>query len=236
MSFAWQLIAPPADALADAVQLLLQLRAQPCLRSETARHGVLIPPGRQPLDLADSTAILRALPLPDTARPDPREEIAARLVRALHRLEDLDPNAFPADLDLVIYALRQELRPLDALAPDHQTALSGTAQPQADSLALLAPLLWRLGLLDRHFHLFLLAGLPRLAALHQSLIAEPLIAAICNTSRAQLFLGGLKRGHPDRPGPTDWSRALGPEGREKSLPAPGQRRKNPSIGSGGHIR
>ncbi len=238
MTNVWQLSAALTDPLADAVQLLLQVRALPVARREADHPGQLIPPGGPSLALDDSAAILNALPAQDApgsdAPPDTRLRIAAGVIRALKRLDELDPNAFPADLDLVIYALRQELRPLDALAAGAVAAQSGS-EPR-DTALLLAPLLWRLGLLDRHFHLFLLSGLPGLAALHVRLLTQPPVAAFFDADKARRFLAGLKRSHPDRPGPTDWSRALGAGGQEKSLLSSGQRRKFPSIGSNGHIR
>ncbi|SED21078.1 hypothetical protein [Rhodobacter sp. 24-YEA-8] len=224
MSKPWRLIAPADHVLADAVQLVLRARQLPVLRDECGPLPALFAPDADPVPLHDGAALLAALPdMPGTALP-----VLGAVQSAQARLAAIDPAAFPADLDLTIYALRQELRALEPLAP--QTA------PESAAGLIMAPLLWRVGLYDFHFGLFLLSGLPGLTALRAQQRVNPRIAGLLNAGGALRVL--------QRPGqltgatapPTDWSRALGPEGREKSLLPKAQRRKDPSIGSGGHIR
>ncbi|NPD16039.1 hypothetical protein HOY34_12600 [Xinfangfangia sp. D13-10-4-6] len=253
----WQLLAPEGSAWADTVQLMLAARSWPFRRlpSESRdpgaypappQGGALIPPGiyspdAGPIAFADGAETLTAITRASggaAAAGDPANLQLVQLTEAaLARLEHLDPGAFPADLDLAIFALRQALHPLEALAtarPATRTALAD-ALPD-DSACILAPLLWRLGLYDRHLNLFLLSGLPGLSALRTRLLQQPLIAALFHPGAELDWLRRFRAAHHSPRTATDWSRALGPEGREKSLPHKAQRRKDPSIGSADHIR
>ncbi|WP_112313022.1 hypothetical protein [Pseudogemmobacter bohemicus] len=227
MTGPWHLNAPSDHATADAVQLLLRRRGLPVERGSAGPLSVLVPPGQLPVALQDGAALTHAVP------GNGAENLAAftAAIAALDHLSVLDPSAFPARLDLTIYALRQHLRPLEALAaPDC---------PESDASLIMAPLLWRIALLDRHFALFLLSGLPGLAALQEAQAGLPQIASLLHPGAALHFLHHVGRHTGRKPSgspETDWSRALGPEGREKSLFPRGQRRKDPSIGSGDHIR
>lgn len=186
------------------------------------------PPGGAGRLLSDMAAMLRAIRGPGPGAGGEADRQAMRTgLRAMDRLDRLTSAASPADLDLEICLLRQELRKLTDLPP------AGPAAPPCDRDILLLPLLWRLTVLDRHFGLYLLSGLENLGAHARTLAAQKALAPFTDAAAARRYVARVARRSalltPGAP-PADWSRALGPAGREKTLLPQGRIMKVSSIG------
>lgn len=142
----------------------------------------------------------------------------------------------PRDLDLAVYRLRDRLRAIaDGLEPVRPT------QPfPLTNLALaLAPLLWRLQVIDRNFGAMLGLGLPRLPEVADSLLVNPVVATVLDGAAAARLVARLQGGNMAL-GRIEtsalWDRAfVAARAKNKLLPA-GQRTKVPSIGRPAALR
>ncbi len=232
------LAAPEGHPLAQAVAISLAVRG-------TSLERV---PLRQPVDLADDTALrltcrraaqpqvvlrdpLAMLDLTEDLHPDqplhPRDPVrraehreGLALVRTVFPVLDQVCNAkAPRELDLAIHLLRSRLTRIETLLASAQ-ATSGSGFSLLDTL--LAPLLWRLKALDEVFDSFLLIGFGRLDARAGWLLARPEVRGeLPAARRLDLPRQAWERGAlvARRDEQPDWSAALGPEAAEP-VPVP----------------
>ena len=226
----WHLFAPEGHAGAELIAAIYHWRGVGLHRHVAPQDSgfALQPPGAGAPALRDAGTSLRALP--GGLEPG-AETLCALSLSALERLEALIPARFPADLDLKVFALRQELTRLQRIVQQNTDFAAESLHQIA-----LAPLLWRLGLVDESLGLFLLTGFDSLSALRARLLSEPVFAARYTAQarhRYQLWLQSLRGAAVDQ---TDWERALGPGGREKTLLSGIVKTEIPSIGSGPRFR
>lgn len=153
--------------------------------------------------------------------PPGRGGILPRLVMALDLLAAIDPAAFPAALDLQIFAFRQAMHRIAAVDP------AAFVPPEA---CLLAVLIWQAGRVDAQSGLFLRSGFATLSDRVQPVLDDP-----CHAALLARLSPRLDRRRPQAPG-VDWSRALGPAGQEKTLLPRVQKSKIHSIGSTSALR
>lgn len=152
--------------------------------------------------------------------PDQRalhRELIAATLRAEARLAVLVTARNHRDLDLAHHFLHQTLRPLER----GMEAATAPARPRLCNLdVVLAPLLWRITVLDAACGTYLAAQIPRLAAFAQDLLRQPPVAALLDEGAAEALVAALRRSRAALCADTvDWSRALGAGGRETAKPS-----------------
>lgn len=182
--------------------------------------------------LGDSIAMLEAIEDLHPDRPlhprDPlqrarhRELILAALT-AQDRLETTLRARTPDDLDLAQYFLGETIAVIEAgVEPPPAEPASTPTTPTATKTAALhhplsnldvalAPLLWRILVLDRGLQTHLGTAFPRSLARGRWLMQQPEVAALLDNRAAQEFLARVQRsGAALSQSPPDWSAALGP--------------------------
>lgn len=252
----FHIAAPPDCAVAQRIELALSLRGVTLEMTTLRPHNGVAGQGRLTyrapaqatgqafakgsLVLHDSVAMLE---LVEDLFPDHPLHPADPVLRAHHRdligrilvahqsLAAVTSAQDPRDLDLAIYRLRDLLCPLDeALELPRQDRPQG---PLSNLSIALAPLLWRLRVIDQHFQAKLGAGLPRLRAQAEVLLAHPAIAAVLDQAAAARLVARLTDSGPALAGQSLsdlWDRAFVSAGAENKLLSGGSRTKVPSIG------
>lgn len=194
------------------LRLALTLRGLPADPDEAARmRAAILHQGGDSAGLSDQLALIDLIDSLYPDRPlypvDRRARSRQRdLIRqALHcheRLDRITAAHNPRDLDLAVHGFRQSLGPLDA-------GLAGADAVPGNPDVVLAPLLWRVRLLDLHCKAWLAVGFDHVAARTDHLLALDAVTTVLDRFAARRFLAGLDRdsGLVARP---DWSNALGP--------------------------
>ena len=154
--------------------------------------------GRGNLILYDSLAMLELVedlfpdqPLhpADPALRAHHREMIGRILVAHQGLAAVMAARDPRGLDLAIYRLRDQLRPIDEqLEPPRP---KGPLVLSNLSIAM-APLLWRLRVIDGGFLAGLGAGLLRLRACADQLLADPAVTAVLDDAAASRFVARIK--------------------------------------------
>lgn len=199
-------------------------------RWQKARHSRLSVHHQGETVEADSA--LAMIELIEQAHPDqpmhPRDPARLALHRELmeaaqsaeRRLDSVLAAEGAGDLDLALHFL---FRSLEKIEEGIEPPPRADRQPISNLDVMLAPLLWRIVLLDRVALTFILATLPRLGARARWLLNQIEVAEVFDTRATERFVAALRRNRPGSggAGQDDWSRALGPAGRELRLvPAP----------------
>lgn len=163
--------------------------------------------------------------------------LMAAALRAQQRLKAVTLACDARDYDIAIYFLRNVLQRIE-------TGLSqetGIGQPLSNLDIVLAPLLWSILVLDRKLHTHIGVGLPHLMARGRALLRHPEISALLTDEAARRLVSTLERSGSlvaATSGPTDWRRALGPEGHEVRLvrPRPRAAHETPVARPAGPLR
>ncbi|GEM_PF-2152290 len=241
----FHIAAPPDSAVAQRVQLALALHGVGVTvgPAATRPHLTVGCAGRGKLVLGDSLAMLELIDrlfaprsAGNPAGRAARRQIVDQVLLAEDRLAAVIAARDGRDLDLAVYHLRESLRRIEnGLAALPPTAPAG---PGLLDCAL-APLLWRLQVLDRRFAARLGVGLPGLHALAVRLLALPQVAAVLNRAAADRLVSHLRDSGAalaDAEVWTIWDRAFAPQRAENKVLFAGQRTKVPSIGRSGAFR
>ncbi len=166
----------------------------------------------------------------DTARRARHRELMAQALRAQDRLAQVTVAQGPRDVDLEVHRLRGLLQ---ALSLGIEPLRGQGRQPLSNLDVVLAPLLWRILLLDAVYETHLGTGFETLMARGRWLIAQPEVGEVLTPAVGEAWVAALIAGGggivAEARAP-DWSRALGPEGAEKNLLPQGATLKFPSIG------
>lgn len=238
----FHLAAPPDGALAQRVQLALALHgAAVCVRpAEGASCLTVLCTGQGKLVLRDGIAMLDLIwrlfgaRLPtDPAQRAARRDLLEQVVLAEERLAAVMAARDARDLDLAVYHLRETLqrigKGLGGLTP---------AGLERTDVAL-APLLWRLQVLDGRFGSQLGVGLPVLRAHAARLLAVPQVADLLDRAAAARLVARVRDSGAalaDSEVWTIWDRAFAPQKMENKVLFAGARTKVPSIGRSGAFR
>ncbi|MFT4149027.1 MAG: hypothetical protein QM656_02435 [Paracoccaceae bacterium] len=224
----FHLYACPQSLTAQRVVLALGARGTALdLQSVPANQGdkpvltVLAEDGQKTV-LCDSLAMIE---LVEDLHPDqplhPRHadrlslhrELMALALHAEPRLAALISARNSRDLDLAHHFLHQALTPLEQGIEANPGVLR---QPLSNLDVVLAPLLWRVLVLDGAFKTYVMATLPRLAERGRWLLRQAEVAALLDDAAGQEFLAtNLRPGAAISADAVDWSRALGAAGHEK---------------------
>ncbi len=151
----------------------------------------------------------------------PRDEERRARHRALmvaamaaeRRLDAVLSAGGTGQLDLALHFLFRSLEAIEAgIEPPPRT----DRQPLSNLDVTLAPLLWRIVLLDRTAATFVLAPLPRLAARARWLMRQIEVNELFDAAAIGRFVAGLRvlTSAEGAAADEDWSRALGPAGRD----------------------
>lgn len=145
----------------------------------------------------------------------------ALLAQALARLDRVTQARDPQELDLAVHGLRQTLRLVQA-----QDEVIPVRARLTGADPLLAPLVWRLLILDAAFGLHLAIGFDTLVSRGRWLLARPEVAEVLTPARAARLLHAVAgSGAAVAAVRPDWSGALGPEAGRRSFPPEAEERK-----------
>lgn len=190
-----------------------------CLRVHRAARPVVT--------LYDSLAMIELIEDLHPDQPlhpaDPEARASHRALMALalrgqQRLALVTRAADSGDHDIAMHFLSNVLRRLEATLPP-----TDEAGGPSNLDIVLAPLLWRILVLDRAFGNHIGIGLPRCMARACSLLGRQEIGRHLNAAAAEAYIASITcRGAviAARHGLAHWMRALGPEGGEKRLARP----------------
>lgn len=244
----FHMAAPPDSAVAQRVQMALALRGavaevtalrpqnglagQGRLTCRVAGQGcVVLHDGAAMLELVEDLFPEAPLHPADPALRAQHRELIGKVLAAHDSLATVLAARDPRDLDLAIFRLRDALRPLD----DLPAARRAEAPPALSNLSIaLAPLLWRLQVIDGAFQARLGAGLLRIRHQVQGLLQHPQIATVLDQAAAARLVARIRDSGAAVANPESWSvwdRAFASAGAENKLLSGGQRTKVPSIGS-----
>lgn len=234
----FHLAAPPDGALAQRVQLALALHGVAvCLRpAEGAECLTVVCAGQGKLVLRDGIAMLDLIWRLFGARlpADPwQRDLLEQVLLAEERLAAVMAAQDARDLDLAVYHLRETLQRIG----EGLGRLTPAGLQRVD--VALAPLLWRLQVLDGRFGSQLGAGLPVLRAHAARLLAVPQVAALLDGAAAARLVArvrGSGAALADAEVWTIWDRAFAPQKTENKVLFAGARTKVPSIGRSGALR
>ncbi|WP_240643428.1 hypothetical protein [Paracoccus siganidrum] len=228
-----RLIAAPGCLTAQRAGLALVLCGRPTRPVAGPRTELrLASPYRQDLAVHEPLAILAlldelcpgALFSGDPERRAGQQKLIGQAVLADARLTEVTNAANHRDLDIAVHLLR------DAMLRIERCFANRGALPVLDAQdAVVAPLIWRMMLLDRHHRTHLCLGLDRIMAQAARLSQLPGADTVLDDAAAGCFLAQLPPGaviglpEDNRP---DWAPALGPAGRVQHLSArPGRKSK-----------
>lgn len=239
----FHLAAPPDGALAQRVQLALGLHgAALCLRpADGAARLTVVCAGQGKLVLRDGIAMLDLIwrlfgaRLPtDPAQRAAQRDLLEQVVLAEERLAAVMVARDARDLDLAVYHLRETLKRIGK----GLGGLTPAAGLERTDVAL-APLLWRLQVLDGGFGSQLGAGLPVLRVHAARLLAVPQVADLLDRAAAARLVARVRDSGAalaDAEVWTVWDRAFAPRKMENKVLFAGARTKVPSIGRSGAFR
>ncbi|MCE6957571.1 hypothetical protein LAZ40_00570 [Cereibacter sphaeroides] len=183
--------------------------------------------GRPVVTLYDSLAMIELIEDLHPDQPlhpaDPEARASHRALMALalrgqQRLALVTRAADSGDYDIAMHFLSNVLRRIEAALP----ATDDAGRPSNLDIVL-APLLWRILVLDRAFGSHIAIGLPRCMARARWLLGQPEIGRHLNNAAAEVYIASVTRRGAviaARHGLAYWMRALGPEGGEKRLARP----------------
>lgn len=183
--------------------------------------------GRPVVTLYDSLAMIELIEDLHPDQPlhpaDPEVRASHRALMALalrgqQRLALVTRAADPGDHDIAMHFLSNVLRRIEAALP-----ATDEAGGPSNLDIVLAPLLWRIIVLDRAFGSHIGIGLPQCMARACRLLARPEIGRHLNAAAAEAYVASVTcRGAviAARHGLAHWMRALGPEGGEERLARP----------------
>lgn len=179
--------------------------------------------------LTDPAEMLRWIGDLHPAHPQPPAYGAARKVlrnvalstgHVRHHLGALTAARNSRDVDLAWHGLRSALRMLDETWADQPVGHAGLS----DADILLAPLLWRVRILDAAHRTHIAGDLERLTARGRRLHGHEAIARTLDRPAARRFLDRLEQSHAAvvrQDAAREWVRAFGPAGHEPRLQAAG---------------
>ncbi|WP_232845125.1 LbetaH domain-containing protein [Paracoccus onubensis] len=219
-----RLIAAPGCLTAQRTGLAMALCGRPA-RPGTGTHTELrlTSPFRQELVIREPLAILALLDelcpgtlfSSDPAQRARQQKLIAHAVIADAHLAEVTRAANHRDLDIAIHLLRDTMLRIERCFSDRGPMPVLDAQD-----AVIAPLIWRMMLLDQHHHTHLCLGLDRAVAHAARMSRLPGTDLVLDKDAAGCFLGQLPADAlvalpPDkRP---NWAPALGPAGQVQNL-------------------
>ncbi|AXQ95716.1 hypothetical protein LV780_16820 [Cereibacter azotoformans] len=183
--------------------------------------------GRPVVTLYDSLAMIELIEDLHPDQPlhpaDPEERASHRALMALalrgqQRLALVTRAAESGDYDIAMHFLSKVLHRIEAALP----ATDHASRPSNLDIVL-APLLWRILVLDRAFGSYIGISLLRCKARARWLLGQPEIGRHLNDAAAEAYIASVARRGAviaARHGLPYWMRALGPEGGEKRLAKP----------------